>query len=90
MSLGAEVVYLGIETNIFKCKTHLELMERSELVRLTDVDFPDVPKIDEETIKVAKRNSSEYRSSVRIIQGRFWTTQGYEKYREKVLSMRIP
>ena len=82
---------LGIKINIFKDKTHLKLMERSELLDLIDIDYPDMPEITDETILKAQRMSNQgYRSSVRIAMGRVLTSRQYEEKREQILSSIIP
>lgn len=68
-------------------------MNKKEMSDLFDVDFPDLGPITEETRRRAVETSQAGRYShlpVRLATGRFDTDEEYKKYREEVLSMRIP
>ena len=55
-----------------------------------DDEMPPMGPITEETRKQTLEQAARYRGGVRVSTGRFWTDADYEKYRNEVLSRKLP
>lgn len=64
-------------------------MNKEELERLTDIDFPDAEITDESLRKYFESARRGARVPMRHARRRIWIPTEYEEYRERVLSMRI-
>lgn len=66
-------------------------MDKKELTRLIDTDFPTCKVITQEAISnFIEASQRGYRTDVRVAMGLVFITEEYEKRRKEVLSMRIP
>lgn len=61
-------------------------MNRKEVLRSIDKNFPDYGPISNLTRSVTKGESPRFRGSIRLSTGAFWTDEEFRQLKEEVLS----
>ena len=61
-----------------------------DLAQYIDRDFPQVGPITKEVIESNLKRGYNLRGSIRLMLGRLWTDDAYERYKRRVLSKPLP